>query len=128
MRSLFETFLIEAQPLETPAEVKARASEAGRRIASTLLAAELAGSELQWTRDELNRAVKSGDRLKIESARARLAIAKSYHLRECLSTAIEMQKGLADALGQWLLSECTAGTGLSKAELKTLIEVSGGTL
>lgn len=126
MRSLLEVwrpFEIERVGIRGARE---RASRSANKISEAILAAELSGREYYeaaYTRAFHQDKMTQPRR---EAADRLVKVAAWAHLRDCALTAHEMQKGLSDALGSWVLSECTAGTGLSGRELKTLIEVSGG--
>ena len=54
-----------------------------------------------------------------------LETAKMAHLRECARLASEMQEALTAVLGDWVLGDDIAGTGLSGRELGTLRAVAG---
>lgn len=126
MRTLFESWrTLEASPLCNRA-VRERARGNADRIASALLAAELAGQSYQQTGNILALYGVRMNPIKRAATEQQLKMEASAHLRDCAYAAAEMQRGIADALGSWVLSECSVGTGLSRGEMRTLIEVSGG--
>jgi len=106
-------------------DARARAARRAERIAAALSRAELAGYDVACTAAAMQRAKERGSGARAAHLASQLEIEKRLHLRECANLALEMQKGLSDALGDWVLSDDTVGTGLSRRELEVILEVSG---
>ena len=125
MRGLFEIWRPMEDNAPTHRAARERAGIASARISHALIAAELAN--VDYLQAAGFKATTEGKltEARQRSTNASAKISALAHLRECAALAIEMRKGLADALGSWVLSECTAGTGLSQRELETLLEVIG---
>lgn len=125
MLSVYRPGSIRIRSGENRSERRRRESD---RIKSIAAALDQAGDALgEWTAArELDAARDSRNNSRNEEMiSAHLDKLKRAHLRDCVRLAEEMQRTLSLTLGDWVLGDDIAGTGLSNRELALLRAVAG---
>lgn len=103
-----------------------RAAVRGRRIASMLMDAEWARSEIAVALIRAESVMERGTAARKASAAASLDRMKIVHFTKCIDVAKEMRQALTEALSGWVVRDRAPMSAATEEETRMLREMVGG--